>query len=259
MATWEDGPEYAPLARPSEFTDPGLPPLDVVSPVSPPPDVPVDQPAYAPPAQPQTDLAAIVPPQAPARDPQEPFAVLTLATPGGGPPDGEAWTPTQPLGPTLPAGPMDVAPRPVVAPLAQINAPSFPAPGTPQWFAPGQLPAPQPATVTLRDVARAATAPVLIFAAIGGLFNQLALPMLVLALVATSRIAYRRRAVTATVGVTGALLTLVAFVSIFNGDDPYVLYGVLCDTSQVVSWAFLVALVIVMYRALSLRERPERW
>lgn len=258
MATWMDGPEYAPPTRPSAFTDPGLPPLEIVPPAPPPPGAPGDQPAYMPPAQPQADLATLVPPQPPARDPRAPFDVITMTLTNAGP-SGEEWTPTQPLGSPTSGGPIDVGRRPAVAPLAQINAPSFPAPGTSQWFAPGEPPPPRPVSISLKDVGRAVTPPVLVFGALAGLINPMALPMLTIALVATSRIAYRRRAVTTTVGLVSGLLGLVAFTEFYSGDDLLGLYAALCDVSQVVSWAVLVTLVIVMYRALSLRERPERW
>ena len=32
MATWEDGPEYAPIERPSDFQDPDAPPLKIAAP-----------------------------------------------------------------------------------------------------------------------------------------------------------------------------------------------------------------------------------
>ena len=258
MATWEDGPEYAPLARPAAFTDPGLPPLAVIAPPAAPPAAPSEPPAYLPPAQPQADLATLVPPQPPARDPNAPFDTISLSltsVPAGG----SSWTPTQPLRSTAPSAPVDLARRPVVAPQAQINAPSFPAPGTPQWFAPGQPLPRQPAVVSLKDVANAVTVPVIIATALGGLINSIALPMLVLGMVATSRIAYRRRMVTGVVGSVTGVLSLVALVQIFEGADAYTFYGALCDAAQLVSWGALIALISIMYRALSLRERPERW
>jgi hypothetical protein len=75
MATWEDGPEYAPLERPEEFTSPAVEPLDLAPPPPVPAALPAQRPVFTDPSDPVAPLAALVPAPADDRDPQQPFAV----------------------------------------------------------------------------------------------------------------------------------------------------------------------------------------
>ena len=65
MATWEDGPEYAPVERPAEFAEPSAPPLSIAAPV---PQMaalaPKDRPAFDQPPVPVAPLATLIPPPA---------------------------------------------------------------------------------------------------------------------------------------------------------------------------------------------------
>ncbi|HYI52434.1 MAG TPA: hypothetical protein VEX57_00600 [Microlunatus sp.] len=103
MATWEDGPEYAPLERPDAFADPSVATVGLEAPPSAPPTppAPIERPdAFADPGQPVPPLAALVPEPPAQRDPKVPFdvaaSVMTSET--------SAWAsahfPSAPAGPT---------------------------------------------------------------------------------------------------------------------------------------------------------------
>jgi len=78
MATWEDGPEYAPIERPSDFQTPDAPPLDTAPPYM---QVaawaPKNRPAFDNPSTAVAPLSSLVPVQREEpRDPEKPFAVV---------------------------------------------------------------------------------------------------------------------------------------------------------------------------------------
>ena len=102
MATWEDGPEYAPRARPQYFADAPVAPLEQAPPVPGPADgMPGTRPRFEEPAAPVAPLAELVPPPRDERDPSRPFDVVTATLTGDstfGAPAGSATDPTQPLG-----------------------------------------------------------------------------------------------------------------------------------------------------------------
>ena len=79
MATWEDGPEYAPIERPADFQTPDARPLDTAPPYT---QVaawaPKSRPVFDNPSAPVASLSSLVPIQREEpRDPQKPFAVAT--------------------------------------------------------------------------------------------------------------------------------------------------------------------------------------
>jgi hypothetical protein len=218
MATWEDGPEYAPLERPEEFTSPVVEPLDVAPPPPVPAALPTQRPLFAGPSVPVAPLAALVPPPADDRDPQQPFAVVSsnltsgsawgaahLATPvAPALPAAPAFGPALPFGaapapqpwpagasaPTpapWPSSPQPSAPQPP-APLYPAANP-FPAPGTPQWFGPGsygEQAGPDP--VGPRQVLDATTPGLLLVLAIGAVIFVLSPLMLAIAFALSSRV-----------------------------------------------------------------------
>ncbi|MCW2812159.1 MAG: hypothetical protein JWP61_2617, partial [Friedmanniella sp.] len=78
MATWEDGPEYAPLERPSGFDQPVVAALDDPEPVARPADgAPDERPAFTDPDQPVRELASLAPTLGPTRDPGLPFETVS--------------------------------------------------------------------------------------------------------------------------------------------------------------------------------------
>lgn len=84
MATWQDGPEYAPLERPDEFAVPEVAPLETAPAPPAPPRAPVERPAFDGPAAPVAPLESLVPAPGDQRDPERPFDVVSsnLTTPG---------------------------------------------------------------------------------------------------------------------------------------------------------------------------------
>lgn len=183
MASWQDGPEYAPLERPDAFVAPDATPLAPVDGTARPlPGAPDEPPTYAEPTA-SVPLADVTPPEGPTRDPREAFDVaatpLTQApsaappTPPApaapaaplqpvtpwGPPSASAWgsahaptahpRPVAPWGPqqpvALPPQPPQHFPPPTGPAHPAVPTPStpWPQPGTPEWFA-GPPPPPGP-------------------------------------------------------------------------------------------------------------------
>ena len=194
MASWEDGPEYAPLERPAEFDPADAPPLDVAPPIErPAAGAPRDRPQFSGPAAALASLDELIPARADDdRDPNRPFEVVsgTMTEASLGPSGPVAWGAAHgggsPAGWGPPSGqPMSGAPT-SGAPTSQGSAPGpawpvpgdpmllnsgpapgqngFPAPGTDGWFGggapvPGQ---PEPASPDAKALAQAITAPVII-------------------------------------------------------------------------------------------------
>ena len=148
MASWQDGPEYAPLVRPAAFVMPDAEPLQV-DPVPAPPAVPVPdaEPRFAAPEQEQPALAPLAPSAAPGRNPNLPF--ISQVTPLT---STESRLPTQPFGVVgAPLGDYLAPPAPQAA--VHVNPSPFPAPGSQQWFAPPAVPVPVEAPrVTARQL-----------------------------------------------------------------------------------------------------------
>ena len=208
MASWEDGPEYAPTERPDAFVAPDAVPLVPAAAPTPSAVAVADAPApaYQPPAT-GVPLDAVEPPRPPQRDPLAAFDVaatpLTTARPSTpasatdfappvglpvlpavnawdatysahtGPRPKPVWAPEQPFQPPQ-APPMSLpAPQPTWGP-AQVNPASFPPPQTPGWYPPPSpgLPGPGPLPpVTLGQMWSAATTGVMVSLLVGGLME----------------------------------------------------------------------------------------
>ncbi|SER22584.1 hypothetical protein [Microlunatus flavus] len=169
MATWEDGPEYAPLERPQYFADAPVPPLEQAPPPGRPADgLPAVRPRFDQPSAPVAPLADLVPQPPDERDPSQPFDVVTAtltseslwtSAPGAwGSSAPEAAAPTATTLPTAPtvtpghpstaptalAAPPTAAPNPAAAaPWPVLEPPPGPAgfpPADPQATQPGAFP-----------------------------------------------------------------------------------------------------------------------
>lgn len=96
MATWKDGPGYAPLERPIAFAEPqsavSLAPSEAAAPAK---EFPADMPEEFAPQGSQIPLKSVVPTAASTRDPSTPFSTATLLMADEGPSTGER-VPTQP-------------------------------------------------------------------------------------------------------------------------------------------------------------------
>lgn len=292
MATWEDGPEYAPVERPSGFTQPPVEPLDATGAVAPPRE-PL---AEAPPARPrdyaaqgdQAPLSSYQPELGPARDPGQPFDVdrSTLTEVDS------AWGLVQHYhvgaDEWAPAGPGFPDPRaPIQVSGAQASG-VVPMPGQPEvlsespvqshWGPPGTGPVTQfpgtaapaaptpvtPAPVTFGAVFNGITVPTFATLLIGGLaivvpfFSWLSPLMFILAFVTASQIGYRRNWVRNTFLVgSGALgATGVAGVVLSGGNLRPVL-DLVTAVSTATCWIVLAALMVIVWQALSAGEQPE--
>ena len=183
MATWEDGPEYAPIERPSDFQNPDAPPLNTAPPYM---QVaawaPKGRPVFDNPSAPVAPLSSLIPVEREEpRDPQKPFAVVTSTMTSDSAWGAVHWAAPagQPVGPTAPGSlhPAAGAPYPppnqpiVLHGTANTGPTSFPTPGTPGWFSPppyAQQPQSVP-TVSARSVIDAATPGLCMCLILGGL------------------------------------------------------------------------------------------
>lgn len=272
MATWQDGPEYAPAERPTAFIESPAGPLSSPPPVGPAAAAPAEQPAFSPPNVPAPPLEVLVPAVAAPRNPQLPFevtastithqsawsavhsAAITAATV-------QPWTPEQPFSTPAPVAGY-VPQRAAVHPQAQVNPSPFPAPGTPQWFGPpppwARVPdAPPP--VTLGQMILATTPGVLIPLAVGAVFSWLSLIMLAASFALSGRIAYRRETVRQLYTGAALLLAFAAGTSMFDETTtPDLLWEAVSGWAQLVCWVLPVVLVLVVGSALRAGERPDR-
>ena len=289
MATWEDGPEYAPVERPAEFTRPAVAPLSVAPPAE-------QMAAYAPkrrptfdhPSAPVAPLETLLPEVEETRDPQLPFAVVssTLTSdsawgalhwgppsgPSAAPPPGAVPPPTAPpLGamppPIAPYGPPAIVGRPAPnEPLEIHNAPpmsgsnGYPVPGTPGWFAPpayGERPTP-PGEIGAKAVLDAATPGLCICLTIGGLVFVLAPVLLAVSLGLTGRVKAARRQVRRAFGVGLGLLAVIGTIAALTNDGSgfAAWWTVIGGWALVICWGLLLTTLLLVYRGLKTEGPP---
>ncbi len=273
MATWQDGPEYAPAERPTAFVDPPAEPLQA-PPAATTPAVwaPADQPVFSPPTAPTPALAALVPSVAAPRNPQQPFEVtsstitnqsawsavhsqaITAATV-------QPWTPEQPVAASAPVPGYHPA-RPAMHPQAQVNPTPFPTPGTPQWFGPpppwARVPEAPPA-VSIGQMITGATPGVLVPLAVGAVFSWLSVVMLAISFALSARIAYRRETVRRIYSGVALGLAIVAATNMLDDTvSPEMLWETVSNWAQLACWVIPVLVVLVVGAALRAGERPER-
>jgi hypothetical protein len=257
MATWEDGPEYAPADRPSEYAVPDVHPLSVADPPQQQPAVPADRPRFGDPDQPVTPLGALVPGGDDVeRDPRTPFDVDSDAmtqSAGRGAWGAAHWRP--PTGAPSGFGPQPSVPAghwgpptgaPVAAPTEALtlhSAPAqaangMPAPGTPAWFGPGPgAPQAQQPPPTLYK----ATPPGAIIVLAFSLIWPFAPILFVLAFLLSARARYARRRILTAFAVVGAVVLLIpTIVSLANYGDLTGWYSLLTI------WALLGSLLMIV-------------
>lgn len=265
MASWQDGPEYAPRERPAAFVTPTAPPL--LAPPAPPVPEPVpvpEAPSFAVPEGDRPDLAALVPSAAPGRNPNVPFEVSVAAITTGGWSAGAATGARLPTQPFTSAGPPLTGYLPtqqVVQPNAQLNPAPFPAPNTPQWFAPPpqtRIPAPPPA-VTVGQIWRAVTPGVLIPLLLGMVFSWLAILMLAVSFALSARIPHRRDAIRRSYMVALSLLGLIGASSLLSdGYSADLLFETLSGGAQFACLVLTFVVGLIVGAALRAGERPDR-
>jgi hypothetical protein len=264
MATWEDGPEYAPLERPADFTPAAVAPLSVAPPVHQMAALaPKDRPVFDQPPEPLAPLATLVPVAEETRDPQVPFAVVssTMTSDSAwgavhwgaptGPPAGlpaaapTPWAPSQPL------------PLPRTQPLPPDNR--FPTPGTPGWFGPGPYAAQPPASppVGPKAVWDAAMPGMCICLAVGGLVYVVAPILFAVAFGLSRSVKVAREQVRRVFAAGAAVLGLVGIVAALTNDEGFPQWWtVIGGWSVVVCWGVLLTSLVLVYRGLRDGQQP---
>ncbi len=295
MANWTDGPEYAPTERPVAFetplAEPLLEPPAVLNPAE---GAPFEQPGWQPPQVAVAPLESLVPAAGlSSRDPQTAFTTTSSTATGDsaawgsahsatGTLDHPGWTPDQPLvtsgitrsGGASPAPNSSSWPAPAGDPAAvgtparglnfpppQQAAPSFPQPGTPDWFAPAQQGQwrPPDQTVTVAQMWHAATPGVLIPLVIGALVNPLSVVMLGVAALLATRVKYRLSQVRRTFAWSFGLLAVVGAMGLFNSDlDLDTAWSVLSGWAQLLCWAVPIIVLLQVGAGIRANERPNR-
>lgn len=270
MATWEDGPEYAPLQRPEQFSAPEATPLED-APARPQPSA--DAPSSAPGGYDQASgavpLAAIGPDLGAERDPHRAFdTVSSLMTATSS----SAWTsahssqqwgaappPPDPRQP-LPIGAQQAAPDEQQA-AQQFPAPGaqqqFPAPGTQQWFAPDPAwspPGHAPQQSTVRQVVAGVTTPVLVCLALG-LIPALS-PFALVVAFALSRLGTRARWQTAIgYAICLGVVAMVGLTALLSGST---FYSSITLPANLACLVMLIASPLLVQRHLASGAPPER-
>ena len=271
MATWEDGPEYAPIERPTDFADAGAPPLSVAPPaIQMAAYAPKNRPSFDQPPAPVAPLESLVPKPAEIRDPEVPFAVVSAAMTSDSAWGAVHWGPptTPPASPPgRTTGPLGGPPALPVSsdPWSQHTGgpppdSRFPAPGTPAWFGPGpygEQPAP-PGRLGVKAVWDAAMPGLCIVLAVGGLVYVLAPILYAIAFGLSGRVKVARQQVRSAFAVGSVFLGLIAVIATLTNDFGFgEWWATVGAWSLVACWALLLTTLILVYRALRAGERPE--
>lgn len=290
MATWEDGPEYAPIQRPQEFTVPQVPPLSVAPTIMhPAAGAPDARPLFTRPTDPVAPLESLNPVDTDPRDPAVPFDVVSSAAtstdsawgaahwsrPDGGwgpPATVPAQAPYDPTAPMVQHHPppppsgfpaVSGAPAPWSPPQSYGEQPaSYPAPGSTEWYAPPSgRPHGQgiPGQVEPKDVFRAVTPGVLTTLAIGGLIWAVAPVTLAVAFaLASARIEVAKASVRKVFLVALGVLAFFALVgALTSGDSFGDWWGFVGLWALFISWVVAGVLIAVVYRGLKDPGRPS--
>jgi len=249
MATWEDGPEYAPVEAPDRFTVPDVAPLDDPPPAPQLPPAPAERPQFGNPEQPVAPLATLDPERSvEGRDPTAPFEVdsgtMTEGSNRGGAWGAAHWRPPadQAPGPPGPWGPPAGAPIDPNAPVTLQSGPApqvgnLPAPGTPGWFGPGpQYSAPQQPPTLWK-----ATPPGAIIVLILSIFFAIAPITYVVALLLSLRARYAKRQIMIAYAIVSAVLLMITIGStLANYGD----FGYWYETAR--GWFLIGSLLMIV-------------
>lgn len=273
MATWEDGPEYAPHERPQYFADAPLPPLDQALPVSQPADgMPTTRPRFDEPSVPVAPLGTLVPEPPDERDPSRPFDVVTAtltSESGWGSTSSQPFVATAPFASPAPAlatapvaGPPSVPPAPgVPVQPGPLDPYAYPTPGTPGWFAPppaayGEQR--QPGRVDAKQVVEAATPGLCICLALGGLVYVLAPIMLVVAVFLSTRVRVAQRPLRTAFRIAAGAVAFFAVIGLLRSvvdGDPW--WGFVAGWSAGICWVMLGVLLLVVWQTLTRPSPPQ--
>ncbi len=258
MATWLDGPEYAPRVRPGAFIATSAPALDAPAPPrSVAQGAPIQLPSVfvAPPAPPLERLLAR--PTTQARNPHQQFDVGQLKLSTGswsfGVIDRDPRAPFQLQG--RDAFTHSVAPSQLPTPVPAQAAPTITA-ENPGWFVPQNLP--DPARLTWKDLYSAMT-PALVFSlAIGCLPAPTAPVALVIASWCVTRLSYRRTRAMIVMGALLAIAMIYSFLALALDGQSFAAFWE--GLTHACAWFNGVALALITsstYFALCARDIPQ--
>lgn len=290
MASWEDGPEYAPSARPDGYELPDTPPMPVARPVPSLVDgAPAIQPTdFAEPPVAVRPLAAVEVVDRHPRDPRRPYDVEQTAITSGTSAWGHTHSSILQPSPAMLAQADRGAATPTVAqfdanrPVA-ISGPGanqagsapgpqgpsappgygYPTPGTPGWFGPGaNYGSRGPAPVSFEALWQAVTPTVAISLAVGVLltfFLPVAPLALAVAFAGSFAIRYRQAIVRTVMGMATGLLAFVAVIGLLLGGQDLQSWWATCNiTAWLCCWFAAPIVALVVRSALANRERPAR-
>ena len=165
----------------------------------------------------------------------------------------ERWV-AQQAPPTAPAPTLNFPPP-------QQAAPSFPQPGTPDWFAPPPQAQwhPPNQTVSVAQMWNAATPGVIIPLLVGALVSPLSLVMLVLSSVLAARVRYRRDQVRRSYVWAGTILAFTGVLSLLSSDfDFETAWGVLSGWAQLACWVLPIVVLLQVGAGIRANEPPQR-
>lgn len=259
MATWEDGPEYAPVDWPTGFVAPNIASLQASATTpSPSSEPPTQAPArFDQPRDPVPPLESLKPAPTQTRNPADPFQVATAVMTAG-----SAWESAHSTQAT--AAPASVAPwtpdqavTSAYPPPQQL--PGFPAPGTPEWFGP---PAQYDAKnvrvpLTVGNVAEGFSWGIIITLVVGAAISFLSPILLIISVLIAQQVRYRRRIVRTGIIAAMALVAISGAVSLATTYDTEIAWGTMCSVSV---WTCVLLLIFgfgVTAFAIRNGDRPE--
>jgi len=266
MATWEDGPEYAPVERPSQFENPDVAPLSTAPPVQQMAALaPKDRPAFADPTAPVAPLAALHPIVEAGRDPQAPFDVASSTMTSDSAWGALHWNP--PSGSTSGSwGAPSTAPWPAPEQPMVLTSPpvsghgGMPTPGTPAWFGPGAYgQTPDTQEQGARAVLTAATPGLCICLLIGGLIYVIAPVMLLVSFGLSRRVWVSGKRVRTAFGVGLGIFGLLAILGSLTSEAGFTeWWRYLGICALVICWGLLVAVLVIVRHGLVTNDSDRR-
>ncbi|MDR1214395.1 MAG: hypothetical protein LBK54_10000 [Propionibacteriaceae bacterium] len=256
MATWQDGPAYAPLQRPLAFAQPASgvslepPPAQP----GPPPAPPQPPTAFTPPTGPVKPLDQLRAVRSDQRDPNQPFAVVEATLTSA-----SAWGSVHSTAPGTTPGQAPggwVADQPWQSSYAPPDATSqFPTPGTPQWFGPSsyQTPTKLAQPVTLNNLIQATSVPYLLTLLLGLFIPALSPACLLVATFFVATAVYRRKQMMLMMGVLwGFIIMALIFTSLSTTDFDLTNAALACCGLAAVGG------LAIQFFALRAGDRPAR-
>ena len=263
MATWEDGPEYAPIERPSDFQNPDAAPLKIAAPYAQMAAwAPKNRPVFDSPEKPVAPLSTLLPTREEPRDPQEPFAVVSSTMTSDSAWGAVHWaSPTsQPAGLAAAGGTLSPGGRhprpeqPLVVGSGNNPPPgNFPAPGTPDWFGPGpygQQPRPS-SPVNARAVLDAATPGLCTCLVIGGLVYFLSPIILCISVSLAGRVKVAKEEIRRVFMLGISVLAAIAVFGMLTVDTGFAeWWRFVGGWGLLMCWSLLGSTLLLVYRRL---------